>query len=435
MRRREHELRVLVHDHLVSKRATTSTLVLAGQAQPGAHGRGSPPGRSNDNKEKGITWMAGGAVGVTVVKMGLAGGAKEDEDRRDRIDEARLRSEIQELHSKIGTIVMEGKRKYSELEEIIRKRRKRKRASRSSSKRRHKPQEKVEEEEEEEEDTPRRFEEVRLSGQEGVHTESSWMHTPRGKDQGPTEINLRPAPGRASTHRWSDVDWEDSCPTGAPHEARPKSTALRKGPAAEEEPMPRIRGSAATVAAEEKPISRWVDKPCPWDNEGKDIGYAGGAGGKTTTMIVPVEVTTGRDEAGGAKPKARMVQPSAVVCVGNLSFSTSWQHLKDRMWGSGEVVFVDVMTNAVTGRSKGCALVGYATSSEAQAAIEWLTDTVLKGRTIFVSEDREAVSAGGAKDDETAHYGTEGAYWTQRPQKGEGKGKEGAATPPWRQHY
>ena len=42
------------------------------------------------------------------------------------------------------------------------------------------------------------------------------------------------------------------------------------------------------------------------------------------------------------------------------------------------------------GRSKGCGLVEYAQVEEAQRAISTLNDTELKGRTIFVREDREA---------------------------------------------
>lgn len=47
------------------------------------------------------------------------------------------------------------------------------------------------------------------------------------------------------------------------------------------------------------------------------------------------------------------------------------------------------------GRSKGCGIVEFSTNEEAQEAIKTLTDTELKGRMIFVREDRETSSSGG----------------------------------------
>lgn len=54
-----------------------------------------------------------------------------------------------------------------------------------------------------------------------------------------------------------------------------------------------------------------------------------------------------------------------------------------------QVVRADVMKDA-SGRSKGCGIVEYRTPVEAQEAINTLLDTELKGRLIFVREDREA---------------------------------------------
>jgi RNA recognition motif-containing protein len=52
------------------------------------------------------------------------------------------------------------------------------------------------------------------------------------------------------------------------------------------------------------------------------------------------------------------------------------------------VLFAEVM-NEADGRSKGCGIVEYATADEAKEAIKMLTDSELKGRMIFVREDRE----------------------------------------------
>lgn len=79
------------------------------------------------------------------------------------------------------------------------------------------------------------------------------------------------------------------------------------------------------------------------------------------------------------------------VYVGNLSWDVAWQDLKDHMRQAGEVIHAEVITEA-NGRSKGCGIVEYATEEEAQEAISTLTDTDLKGRMIFVREDRETSS-------------------------------------------
>eukprot|EP00741_Cyanophora_paradoxa_P005581 tig00000912_g5410.t1 len=78
------------------------------------------------------------------------------------------------------------------------------------------------------------------------------------------------------------------------------------------------------------------------------------------------------------------------VYVGNLSWSTNWQNLKDYMRQAGTVLYADVLTESGTGRSKGCGVVEYETADEAANAIATLSNTELDGRLIFVREDREA---------------------------------------------
>jgi len=94
--------------------------------------------------------------------------------------------------------------------------------------------------------------------------------------------------------------------------------------------------------------------------------------------------------------------------VGNLSWSTSWQDLKDvfaeygnvnfveiiekdHFRSAGEVAFAEVMTEGgrSNGRSKGCGIVEFSNAAEAQKAIQELNDTMLNGRQIYVREDRE----------------------------------------------
>jgi len=82
------------------------------------------------------------------------------------------------------------------------------------------------------------------------------------------------------------------------------------------------------------------------------------------------------------------------VYVGNLSYEVAWQDLKDHMRTVGDVVYAEVMTMH-DGRSKGCGIVEFSTPDGAREAIEKLNDTDLKGRTIFVREDREQGGGGG----------------------------------------
>ena len=78
---------------------------------------------------------------------------------------------------------------------------------------------------------------------------------------------------------------------------------------------------------------------------------------------------------------------STRVYVGNLKYEVSWQDLKDHMRQAGTVLNADVLTNA-SGRSKGCGFVEFSSASEAEKAIATMNDTELKGRLIFVREDR-----------------------------------------------
>ena len=89
--------------------------------------------------------------------------------------------------------------------------------------------------------------------------------------------------------------------------------------------------------------------------------------------------TPGRGGGGGG----------ASVYVGNLSWDVSWQDLKDHFKTIGNVLHADVMLEPGTTRSKGCGLVTFQNSRDAATAITQLHDTELKGRLIFVREDRE----------------------------------------------
>ena len=58
-----------------------------------------------------------------------------------------------------------------------------------------------------------------------------------------------------------------------------------------------------------------------------------------------------------------------------------------------------------SGRSKGCGIVEFSSKREAQIAMETLNDSSLKGRAIFVREDREERKSGKMVDDVARHRG------------------------------
>ncbi|KAL3759723.1 hypothetical protein ACHAWU_008217 [Discostella pseudostelligera] len=105
------------------------------------------------------------------------------------------------------------------------------------------------------------------------------------------------------------------------------------------------------------------------------------------------------------------------VYVGNLSWSTSWQDLKDHMREVGDVQYAKILQDR-DGRSKGCGIVEFTSPEGASDAIEKLTDSELKGRKIFVREDRE--EGGGGSRRGGAAAGAAG---------GGGGGGEGEAPP------
>eukprot|EP00586_Coscinodiscus_wailesii_P014736 CAMPEP_0172495502 /NCGR_PEP_ID=MMETSP1066-20121228/71422_1 /TAXON_ID=671091 /ORGANISM="Coscinodiscus wailesii, Strain CCMP2513" /LENGTH=215 /DNA_ID=CAMNT_0013267223 /DNA_START=40 /DNA_END=684 /DNA_ORIENTATION=- len=74
--------------------------------------------------------------------------------------------------------------------------------------------------------------------------------------------------------------------------------------------------------------------------------------------------------------------------VGNLDWDVAWQDLKDHMRQVGEVAYAEVMTES-DGRSKGCGIVQFENEEDVEKAIEELDGTELKGRNIYVREDRE----------------------------------------------
>ena len=83
--------------------------------------------------------------------------------------------------------------------------------------------------------------------------------------------------------------------------------------------------------------------------------------------------------------------------VGNLSFETNDAELQELFSKAGSCVSATVLSDRVTGRSRGFGFVEMGTDEEAQKAIQQFDGTELGGRTITVNEAREKTPGGGGR--------------------------------------
>ena len=84
--------------------------------------------------------------------------------------------------------------------------------------------------------------------------------------------------------------------------------------------------------------------------------------------------------------------------VGNLSYNVTAGALEELFATVGEVTSASVVTDRMTGRSRGFAFVEMAESAGAQKAIAELNGKVLDDRAIKVAEARPQRSGGGFRD-------------------------------------
>jgi len=83
------------------------------------------------------------------------------------------------------------------------------------------------------------------------------------------------------------------------------------------------------------------------------------------------------------------------VYVGNLSYSTQEDTLREVFTPYGTIESVNIITDRDTGRSKGFAFVEMATEDEAKAAIAALDKKEIDGRQVQVNEARDRKDSGG----------------------------------------
>lgn len=86
------------------------------------------------------------------------------------------------------------------------------------------------------------------------------------------------------------------------------------------------------------------------------------------------------------------------VYVGNMSYDTTEDKLREAFAAHGDVISVDVVTDRYTGRPRGFAFVEMATDEAAAAAIAALNGQLVDGRELNVAEARPRKPRGGDRD-------------------------------------
>jgi len=77
------------------------------------------------------------------------------------------------------------------------------------------------------------------------------------------------------------------------------------------------------------------------------------------------------------------------IYVGNLSYNTQEEDLKEMFEAYGEVESVKIITDKFSGRSKGFGFVEIADEAQALKSIEELNNSEVDGRNIVVNKARE----------------------------------------------
>ena len=74
--------------------------------------------------------------------------------------------------------------------------------------------------------------------------------------------------------------------------------------------------------------------------------------------------------------------------VGNIEYGATEDELKDFFTAAGEVVSAKIITDRMSGRSKGFGFVEMASADAAQAAIDTLNEKEFRDRPLHVSQAR-----------------------------------------------
>jgi RNA recognition motif-containing protein len=83
--------------------------------------------------------------------------------------------------------------------------------------------------------------------------------------------------------------------------------------------------------------------------------------------------------------------------VGNLSFSATEQTLRDQFSAHGDVVDVHLVTDRMTGQSRGFGFVTMGSQTQAEVAISAMNGVSLDGRNLKVNEAEDRPGGGGGR--------------------------------------
>jgi len=108
------------------------------------------------------------------------------------------------------------------------------------------------------------------------------------------------------------------------------------------------------------------------------------------------------------------------IFVGNLSFNTGEDELRQLFESYGQVDRVSIMTDRDTGRSRGFGFVEMASNEDGEKAITALNGSQVGGRTINVNEARPKTERGGGG----GGYGGGGGGGRDRGGRGGGGGRD-----------
>jgi RNA recognition motif-containing protein len=99
------------------------------------------------------------------------------------------------------------------------------------------------------------------------------------------------------------------------------------------------------------------------------------------------------------------------IYVGNLSFDTTEEKLRETFAAHGEVSSARLITDQYSGKPRGFGFVEMPTQDEAMAAIAALNGTDLDGRTLNVNEARQKEDRGGGGNRRGGGGGGRGGRW------------------------
>jgi cold-inducible RNA-binding protein len=111
--------------------------------------------------------------------------------------------------------------------------------------------------------------------------------------------------------------------------------------------------------------------------------------------------------------------------VGNLSFKTTSDDLREHFSQAGEVESASVIEDRETGRSRGFGFVEMATAEGAAAAIEQFNGKDLNGRNLTVNEAKPKTDRGGRGSGAGGGRGGYGGGGRDRDRGGYGGGDRG----------